>query len=742
MKKQITFYAIVLAASFFSATVQAWQMKQAPLMTRWASQVDTNAPLPEYPRPQMVRADWLNLNGLWQFQAGETNDAVPAGKNLAEEILVPFPMESPLSGVKAYHPFSWYRRMFTVPPAWSGKRVILHLDAVSWESEVFVNGTSVGVHKGGYDPISYDITDQVKGDGPQELVVRVFAPVDNAGEPRGKQTLHPRGIMYTSSSGIWQPVWLEPVDAVGITNLKIVPDVDNAKLKLTVTSPVSEKTSVSVTVSSNGLTVATATGAPNSEMNIPIPNPALWSPDHPFLYDLKISTLHDGAVKDTVTSYFGMRKISVGTVGGIKKMLLNNQFLFQIGPLDQGFWPDGNYTAPTDDALRSDIEQEKALGFNMVRKHIKVERARWYYWADKLGILVWQDMPSINSYTREKQPIDAPQFRTELNRMVETHWNSPAIILWVLFNESQGQHDTEALVHEIAAKDPSRLVNQASGGTHFGVGDLLDVHSYPTPGCLFSETQVRVCGEFGGIGCQVPGHLWDPAKAGGNYTKANDTTELARKYDQFIKDVVAFKSNEGLSAAVYTETTDCENECNGLLTYDRVMKTDVNQIRASNLKAINGNLKLTPVVPTSSKAGVSWKYTTNAPAADWFTAKFDDAAWASAPAGFGQGGRTDWRGSDIWLRQKFSLGALTPKEMEQLVFDVSHREGCEIYLNGVLAGNLDGQTSTYVVEPIPAGVKATLIPNGTNIIAVHCHKAPRGGQFIDAGLSKAERTAE
>ena len=258
-------------------------------------------------------------------------------------------------------------------------------------------------------------------------------------------------------------------------------------------------------------------------------------------------------------------------------------------------------------------------------------------------------------------------------------------------------------------------MNQASGGTHFGVGDILDVHSYPAPNCPDSATQVRACGEFGGIGCQVPGHLWNPAKAGGNYTKANDTSELTRKYDQFINDIVAFKSNQGLSAAVYTETTDCENECNGLLTYDRVMKADVNLIRASNLKAINGQLTLTPVVPTSRESGINWKYTTNAPAADWFATKFDDAAWAVGAAGFGQGGRTAWRGSDIWLRREFTLGSLTPKEMEQLVFSVSHRQDCEVYINGVLAGKLTGNTSTYVMEPINSDGKAALIQNGTNV---------------------------
>jgi hypothetical protein len=740
MKTWTSICLVVLTPFLIPNAAHAWQMKQAPLMSQWANQVDTNAPLPEYPRPQMVRKDWQNLNGIWQFQAGDTNDAVPAGKTLSEEILVPFPMESPISGVMAYHPRSWYRRTFTVPPAWRGKRIILHLDAVDWESEVFINGASVGIHKGGYDPISYDITGQLKGSSPQELIVRVYDPTDDAGEARGKQTLSPGGIMYASSSGIWQPVWIEPVAAAGISDLKIVPDVDNARLNLTVNTLATDGVSVSVTVSSNGVPVATVTGAPNTELNIAVPKPRLWTPDQPFLYDLKIATIQGGTAKDTVTSYFGMRKISVGTVDGIKKMLLNNQFVFQIGPLDQGFWPDGNYTAPTDAALRYDIEQEKALGFNMVRKHIKVERARWYYWADKLGILVWQDMPSANSYIsrgRRAQPLDNPQFRTELIRMVETHWNSPAIIVWVLFNESQGQHDTADLVNEIAAKDPSRLVNQASGGRAFGVGDIMDVHSYPHPNSPTTTNQVRACGEFGGIAWHVDGHLWNPTRPGTSYVLASSLDKFATMYDGFINEAITLKSDRGLSAAVYTEITDVENECNGLLTYDRVMKADVNKIRTSNRKAITALLTLTTVVPASRDQGITWKYTTNTPAADWFATKLDDAGWASGQAGFGSEGRTPWSTSDIWIRREFALGSLTPKELDQLVFNCWHNSDCEVYINGVLAAKADGRSTTYTIVPIEATGKAALVQNGTNIFAVHCHRN-RGGQFIDVGLSSAE----
>jgi hypothetical protein len=373
----------------------------------------------------------------------------------------------------------------------------------------------------------------------------------------------------------------------------------------------------------------------------------------------------------------------------------------------------------------------------MVRKHIKVERARWYYWADKLGILVWQDMPSVNSYTRKPQPIDKPQFELELNRMVENRWNSPSIIMWVIFNESQGQHDTESLVQEVAAKDPSRLVNQASGGTHAGVGDILDVHSYPAPGCPNTTNQVRACGEFGGIGCQIPGHLWNPAKAGGNYTKADDPAQLVAKYDTFLNDVLWLKSSQGLSAAVYTETTDVENECNGLETYDRVMKTDPSRIAAINQRVISSVVTVTALVPTAEKEGVSWKYTTNAPAADWAAPAFNDQDWASGTAGFGEGGRTHWAVGDIWLRREFSLGTVSPAEVDQLVFEVAHRGDCQIYLNGVPASEAANRSASYGLEKINAAALAALVQNGTNVLGVHGHRT-RNAPFIDIGIVKEQ----
>jgi autotransporter-associated beta strand protein len=577
--------------------VNAWQMKQAPLMTQWAALVNTNTPLPEYPRPQLVRSNWLNLNGIWQFQPGATNDPVPVGETLSSQILVPYPMESAISGVMQYYEFSWYRRTFTVPSAWNGERIILHLDAVDWQATVYVNGQQVGVHQGGYDPFSYDITPYLNS-GTNELIIQVYSPEDNGGQPRGKQTLYPGGIMYTSSSGIWQPVWLEPVDASGINNLQIVPDVDHSQLRLTVNCYSTSGVTIGATVLSNSIPVNTMTGNPQTELDIPVPNANLWSPTNPFLYDLQVWTVHGGVTNDSVTSYFGMRKISIMTVNGVPQIYLNNQPYFETGPLDQGFWPDGIYTAPTDAALEYDLQMEKALGFNMVRKHIKVERQRWYYWADTLGLLVWQDMPSCNSYTGNQNPpsVNAVDFINELSAMVTNHWNSPCIIMWDIFNESQGQQNTSNgvgqtntayLVQLVKTLDPSRLVNQASGGAYYGVGDVYDDHNYPPPGDPTSTTQAPVDGEYGGINYKMAGHLWNPAQADGGYVSVSTTNQIPSVFESYVGDLINDKSSTGLNAAVYTEITDVENECNGMMTYDRLMKPATNLIFALNEAAIS-----------------------------------------------------------------------------------------------------------------------------------------------------------
>jgi hypothetical protein len=718
----------------------AWQMQYAPIMTDWAQLVNTNSPLPEYPRPQMVRSNWLNLNGIWQFQAGATNDPVPTNQTLAKEILVPFPMESALSGHMQHHDFSWYRRTFTVPPAWSGQRILLHLDAVDWESEVFINGQSVGIHRGGYDEATYDITPQLNGGGAQELIVRVYDPTDAAGIPRGKQTLSPGGIMYTATSGIWQPVWLEPVPATSIGDIKLVPDIDGQQLHIT-TSVSGPTNGITVyAVARNGASVVgSVSGAPGVDLSVPVPSPTLWCPTNPFLYDLQVTLSNSVSAVDSVNSYFGMRKISLATNNGFLKMLLNNQFTFLLGPLDQGFWPDGIYTAPTDDALKSDLEQEKLFGCNMVRKHIKVERQRWYYWADKLGIVVWQDMPSVNSYTSNPQPIQTNQFEVELTRMVQTHWNHPAIIMWVIFNEGQGQHDTTNLVQEIKALDPSRLVNEASGGNYFGSGDVLDVHSYPNPACPSSGAETVACGEFGGVGLTIPNHIW---ASGGGYIAATNSDDLAAKFEGFTFQISDFVQNQGLSAAVYTQITDVETELNGLLTYDRkVRKPDADRIRRAIITASTPST-LTTVVPTSQTNGQSWKYTMTAPASNWYATNFNDSAWTNGTAGFGANNppntagliRTTWNTADIWLRRTFNPGALTSQQISNLFFTVYHDEDVEIYINGVLAGSASGYVTSYGLLTMTAAGRAAVLTNAVNVLAVHCHQTS-GGQYIDVGIT-------
>ncbi len=745
--KRFSLMLFFLSVVMAMPVLASWEMKQGPLMTRWASEIDVNNPLPEYPRPQMVRDKWLNLNGIWQFQPGSSSDPIPVGQTLTDEILVPFPMESAISGIMAHHERSWYRRTFEVPSDWAGKNILLHLDAVDWESQVYVNGNSVAIHKGGYDPVVLDITPYLNASGSQELIVRVFDPTDDAGYPRGKQTLYPGGIMYTAVSGIWQPVWIEPVDPYAVSDLRMTPDIDNSRLKLRVnTLSVTGNMKFNAVVRSQGQTVASLSdAAPNTDLEIVIPNQRLWSPNDPFLYDLEITLLRNSVVIDTINSYFGMRKCSLGIVDGVHKMFLNNEFVFQMGPLDQGWWPDGLYRAPTDEALKYDIEKTKEFGFNMTRKHIKVESARWYYWADKIGLMVWQDMPSVNSYTGNPQPIDKPQFELELNRMIDTCWNSPSIVSWVVFNEWQGQHDTEYLVNMVKTKDPSRLVNQGSGGGYANVGDIYDVHSYPQPGFPnpadeSSAIMARVCGEYGGIGYIVEGHLWNPNRATGIYSSTNNPLELLNRYNSYHDSLLSFKVDQGLSAAVYTEITDVENECNGLMTYDRIVKVSEKAIAKANHRVIVGDLSSEVVLPTSQTNARTWTYTTDQPADGWFETGFDTSAWLTGNGGFGTSGTpnavigTNWNTSDIWLRQSFVLGDYTPSQINLMSFNIFHDEDVEVYINGVLAGTRSGYTTSYISMPINDAGKAALISGGENVIAIHCHQA-QGGQFIDAGIS-------
>jgi hypothetical protein len=741
MKKTIALVALVFAVN--SLATADWKPAAGPLVTSWAKDVNPEKVHPEYPRPQMVRKDWLNLNGVWQLAFGKKDEAPPFGKDLPEHILVPFPVESALSGVRKRAERLWYRRTFTWPKAWDGKHVLLHFGAVDWETTVWVNGKRLGQHRGGYDAFSFDITDALKPDLEQELILGVWDPTDHGTQPRGKQVTKPQGIYYTPTTGIWQTAWLEPVPAIHIESLKIVPLPDRGGVLLTVRAggPAKDAT-VKWTVKDGERIVIEGGGRVEKPIGVTILAPRLWSPESPALYDLHVS-LQDGTTEvDAVESYFAVRKIEVGKdKKGVTRILLNGKPYFQIGLLDQGFWPDGLYTAPTDEALRYDIEMTKKLGFNLARKHVKVEPERWYYWCDRLGLLVWQDMPSGDAgvepgkgeITRTAE--SARQYELELKRMIDGRFNHPSIIMWVIFNEGWGQFDTARLTQWTKQYDPTRLVNCASGWNDVRVGDVHDIHVYPGPGSPDPEQRrAAVLGEFGGLGLGVNGHTWTTKTWGYRGTKGSE--DLTRKYERLLRGVWDLKERHGLSAAVYTQTTDVETEANGLMTYDRaVIKTDAARVAAANHGDFSRLPQVKVVVPTSQEKGITWKYTLDRPAEGWFRPDFDDSSWKEGPGGFGTKGtpgavvRTEWKTDDIWLRRTFTL---PEADLHDPHLVLHHDEDVEIYLNGVLATKASGYLTDYEELPISDEAKATLKP-GKNTIAVHC-KQTTGGQYIDVGI--------
>ena len=480
MRPRRTIAAIAVLAGVLLAPTAAQAVyipKTPPLTTPWTSQVSLTNPLPEYPRPQLTRPDWQSLNGQWQFAAASSLTTPPVGQNLAETILVPYPTESAISGIMRHLNNMWYRRTFTVPSGWSGRRVQLNFGAVTWRASVWVNGQSIGAHSGGYDSFSFDITNALNG-GTNEIIVGVYSPVDAAGIPLGKQRLNGSGIFYTAASGIWQTVWLEPTTPVRITRLDTTPDVPAGVLDLVAQTAGGTGQTVTAQVLSGGTVVGTASGAQGAHLRIPVPNARLWNPDDPFLYDLRV-TLSGG---DSVGGYFGMRSLGKAMVGGALRPLLNGKFVFQMGTLDQGYWPDGIYTAPTDEALRFDLERQKALGFNMVRKHVKVEPARWFYHADRIGLMVWQDMPSMFGTAA----ADRTNFESELRRIVDQLRGITSIVQWVPFNEGWGEYDPARIADLVKSWDPTRLVNNNSGsnccGFDGGNGDVIDDHIYVGPG--------------------------------------------------------------------------------------------------------------------------------------------------------------------------------------------------------------------------------------------------------------------
>ncbi|MEO6001106.1 MAG: sugar-binding domain-containing protein [Chitinophagaceae bacterium] len=613
MKQKLIFCLVLLTQAYFIHAQQAdWKIAGDKLLTKWTQEVNPTNVLPEYPRPQMVRShNWINLNGLWEYtilsKTGQDNLPVSYSGN----ILVPFAIESSLSGVSktvGKDSVLWYRKTISLPSTFKNKNTLLHFGAVDWLCDIFVNGQKVGSHQGGYDPFSIDITTALKKGTQQQLAVRVWDPSDDGPQPRGKQIKSPNGIWYTPVTGIWQTVWLEAVPKTYIITTRQTPDVD--KQSLTVSAQLQnslpgDMIKISAWDATNK--VAEQTISSDGAATLAISNPKLWSEQNPFLYDVKISVERSGKIIDEVKSYAAMRKISIGPDNnGVQRLLLNDKFIFQYGPLDQGWWPDGLYTAPTDEAMKFDIVKTKEMGFNMIRKHVKVEPARWYYYCDQMGMLVWQDMPSgdlgnhwdprpfVEGRGTEKNrtPESEKIYRTEWNAIIDALYNFPSIVVWTPFNEAWGQFKTEEIVDWTTKKDPSRLINTASGGNYYQVGHIIDMHNYPEPvmpnATMFGTKQAVVLGEFGGLGLPLDGHTWQQRNWG--YQSFGTADSLLLRYEGFmisIPDMI----KKGLSAAVYTQTTDVEGEVNGLMTYDRkVMKMPVDKLKQMHSKFYDPSL--------------------------------------------------------------------------------------------------------------------------------------------------------
>lgn len=576
-----------------------WKPVEGRISTQWSEQVNPDNVLPEYPRPIMERTEWKNLNGLWDYaiiEKGKHTPSVFDGK-----ILVPFAVESSLSGVAktvGAEKELVYRRSFDVPSSWKGKKVLLHFGAVDWKTDVWVNDVKVGSHTGGFTPFSFDITEALQGKN-NTLLVKVWDPTDKGYQPRGKQVSRPEGIWYTPVTGIWQTVWLEPVSESYIQDLRITPDIDNSLLSLkALVKDATSKDLVEVKVFDGQQLIAQGKSINGECVQVAMPeNAKLWSPESPFLYTLKVSLKQNGKLVDEVSSYAAMRKYSSKRdANGIVRLELNNKPLFQFGPLDQGWWPDGLYTAPTDEALLYDIQKTKDFGFNMIRKHIKVEPARWYTYCDKLGIIVWQDMPSGDRNpewqnrkyfegTEMKRSAESEAcYRKEWKEIMDALYSYPCIGTWIPFNEAWGQFKTPEIVEWTKQYDPTRLVNPASGGNHYTCGDMLDLHNYPAPELyLYDAQRATVLGEYGGIGWVVQGHIWEPDRNWGyiQFNSSKEVTDEYVKYAEKLYDLIP----RGFSAAVYTQTTDVEVEVNGLMTYDRkVIKLDEKRVREINRK--------------------------------------------------------------------------------------------------------------------------------------------------------------
>lgn len=714
---------IALLGALLGSFIRAEEADREPLSSRlttpWTRRVDTEFPHPEYPRPQLRRREWQGLNGRWQFAVASENETPPTGRKLGGTILVPFPIQSPLSGIAGKAEHAWYRRGFTIPPEWLTQRVLLHFGGVDRHSRVWVNGEQVGEHRGSYDAFTYDITDVLTPAGEQELIVGVQG---------GKRPA--QGGRHDTVKGIWRSVWLEPVPLASIAALELVPNLRDGKLLVTVRGRGTGRDhEVRLVAVNEGQEVASAQGELEESIELQISQPRSWTPDDPFLYDLRVS-LHKGENElDEVRSYFGLRDVAVGPdENGTARLLLNGKPRFLFGVVDQGFWPDGFCTAPTDEALRADIERIKSLGFNLVRKDAKIEPARWYYWCDRLGLIVWQEMPkSVGEDSGDNSASDetsGPKPRAELERLVQGYRNHPCITAWILWNGSATK-DSPRLTEEIKRLDPARLVcvRDPAGG-----GDFVSFQEVSGPVVAAvdraeGDGRAAVLGRFGGIGLAVDEHVWSDEHSWGHREVASGD-ELFDEYARQVRSLRFLIDEDGLAAAVYSQATDVETEVDGLTTYDRRhVKVDVENVRELHRELFRPPPRLRVLAPLSGENEASWLVTEKKPGDGWTSSDFDRGTWKkleAAPAGTegSAGTAPNPDSTPLWLSRIFALPAATTANLQLRLF---HSGDLEVHVNGhPLPIDFSNTSRRGFVDHTFTDEEAAWLQAGENIISVRC----------------------
>ena len=755
MKLPVRFAASLLAFLLASCLAWAdWKPVGDKIKTRWAQKVTPDNAWREYPRPQMVREDWQNLNGLWDYtvrqRSAPENNTAP--ETWVGKILVPYCIESSLSGVgRILQPNEelWYQRTFDVSK--KNSRKLLHFEAVDYQCEVWINGQRVGTHKGGNTPFSFDVTKAVT-EGENTVRLKVIDETADY-QLRGKQVRRPGGIYYTRVSGIWQTVWLESVPRTYVKSLRINSDATKGiiDVKTEIDGDADVVPSVKISASFEGREVGSVTGSVKGT-RLTVKAPQLWSPDKPNLYDLKVELILRGQTIDTVESYVGIRSVGKHLdAGGNWRFTLNGKEIFHLGPLDQGWFPDGLLTPASDEAMVFDIDYLKAAGFNCIRNHIKVRPRRYYAYCDRVGMMIWQDQVSGTPHPKwtrlQPNPKDKDwpdeaheQFMYELKEMIDYLYNAPSIVSWVPFNEAWGQHRTLEVGKWTMAYDPSRLVNVASGGNFWPVGDVVDHHSYPHPHFPVYDSRfkeyLKVVGEFGGHGFVVDKkNLWNPgAKNWGYGGLPKSKEELLGRYRESIQRMIRLKQ-AGVAGGIYTQTTDVEAEVNGLMTYDReVQKFPAEELRRLHEKLYAAKLLGKPALPVAAQNKVPVRYTTTEPVDDWMKPGFDDHKWKQGAAGLGAPGtpnaniKTIWNTPRVWIRTSFDYDPIKGK----LLLNVFWDENPTIYVNGVVAAKLVGYTTHYELKKISDAAQASL-KKGKNTLAIYCQNA-LGGQYVDVSL--------